>query len=226
MHLLDLHPMIDLKAPVPPGTDRARGDRLAVPAVHQGVPARRRVDRRQRRPPARLARRQRPRRRHDRRLHLRPGILPRRPRLVRQADDVRGIGRDAVAGADIPRSMAASGVAGRCGVRRHGAQRRLRRDVPRPRRRRRARRVAGPELRPVAARRDARRLAHLDVLPVLDAPRRLPPGARALRGAHPHAQADRLLQRPARPARAPTARSTRPSGSCTTSSPTPASCAT
>ena len=85
---------------------------------------------------------------------------------------------------------------------------------------------AGPSFAPLLRGRDAGRLADVDVLPLLDAPRRLAPRAGALRRAHPHPQADLLLQRPARPARRATARSTRPSGSCSTSSPTRTRCTT
>ena len=57
----------------------------------------------------------------------------------------------------------------------------------------RSRRHAGPQPRAAAARQDARRLAHVDVLPLL--PRSRPSQhARALRRAHGDAQADLLLE--------------------------------
>ena len=60
------------------------------------------------------------------------------------------------------------------------------------------------------SRRDARRLARVDVLPLLDAQRRLPRVPGALRRSDPDPQADLLLQRPARPTRRP--RSCEPGG--------------
>jgi arylsulfatase A-like enzyme len=65
--------------------------------------------------------------------------------------------------------------------------------------------MQGTSLAPLLAGGAARRLATVDVLPLLDARRRHPPSARPLRRAHRVAQADRLLQRPARSARRPRA---------------------
>jgi len=60
-------------------------DPVAMPALHQALPAHDRLDRRQRRATPRLARRTGPHREHDRGVHLRPGLLPRRPTFLELA---------------------------------------------------------------------------------------------------------------------------------------------
>ena len=77
--------------------------------------------------------------------------------------------------------------------RRDRVERRFRADVPRRRRHSGAGRDAGPQPPAGAARPHARRLAHVDVLPLLPRPRRSQ-HAGALRRPHQDAQADLLLE--------------------------------
>ena len=110
-------------------------------------------------------------------LHERSGILPRRSRPLRQALHVRGIAAHAVSGSLAGRHQARNEKP------RDRVERRLRADVPRRRRHCRAGRDAGPQPPAGAARPRARRLAHVDVLPLLPRPGRSQ-HARALRRAH------------------------------------------
>ena len=147
---------------------------------------------------------------HDGHLHERSGLLPRRPRAVRQAVHVRGVAADAV-----PRALA-GGDQGRVTQRRDGAERGFRADVSRRRRRQSSRGDAGPQPAAGAARQGPRRLADVDVLPLLPRSGR-PQHARALRRAHGDAQADLFLEEGSVGAVRPGERSATSSTTCTAS---------
>ena len=137
----------------------------------------------------------RARRRHDRRVHVGPRVLPRRSRVVRQATDVRGSrsrcrfsSATRASSAPVRRTTTSSSTST---SRRRSSTSPAWRCPP----------CAGPLVLAAAARNHSSGLADLDVLPLLDAPRLSRSGTGPLRSAHPHPQADRLLQRSARTTR-------------------------
>ena len=165
---------------------------MALPALHQGLPALRRRRSTTTSAACSTTSTERAGRRHGRHLHLGPGLLPRRPRLVRQALHVRGVAAHAV-----PRALPAGGARRARLSTSIVAQRRLRADVPRPRRRRACPATMQGRCCAAAARRAAARLAPSRCTTATGCTTT----ASTASGRHygvrtEHAQADPLLQRP------------------------------